>query len=120
MHPTQLTVPPVPTPEIELIAPIATDETKWLPVAAPVTVMLVPVAAPIFGVVNDGLVARTTLPVPVEVAATASEGAEVGLVTVGTSHAGQLADGAEKLLTDPELIAAQPVAFPFGRIPVGA
>ena len=34
-------------------------------------------------------------------AATASDGADVGFVTVGTSHVGQFADGAAKLVNEP-------------------
>jgi hypothetical protein len=49
--------------------------------------------------IGDAL--KTTLPVPVELAVTASEGVMEELVTVGTSHAGQLPEGAPKLVTVP-------------------
>lgn len=62
---------------------------------------LIAEGVPRFGVVSVGLVARTTLPEPVEDAATAREGVVVLFVTVGTSQEGQLPEGAEKDVTVP-------------------
>ena len=62
--------------------------------------------------VSAGLAESTTLPVPVAVAATASDGVLVELVTVGTSHAGQEPEGAAKFVTVPAPpdIVCQPCA----------
>jgi hypothetical protein len=56
--------------------------------------------------VNVGLADKTTLPLPVLVAATASDGVLVEFVTVGTNHVGHEPEGAAKLVKLPD---AQPM-----------
>lgn len=88
-----VTVPLVPPPIMPLpavtpvIVPVPTLMEQLLPSVqgCPLTVVEV-FASALFGIGD---------------AVTASDGADVGFVTVGTSHNGQLPDGAAKLVTVP-------------------